>query len=115
MRDKTEAKIQQLCWMWYKNNYCLNHHNPKHVIFAVPNDSSSKEETMRKLATGMLAGVSDFIVIQPNKVLFFEVKTETGKQQPNQKDFESSVTALGFEYYLVRSLEQFKKIITETI
>ena len=111
MKDKTEARIQQECFMWYKNNYCLNHHTPKHIIFAVPNDSSSKEETMRKLATGMLGGVSDLIIIQPNKVIFVEVKTPTGTQQPNQKDFEKAVNLLGFEYWIVRSLEEFKSKI----
>mgnify|MGYP002507809068 CR=1 FL=1 len=110
MKDKTEAKIQQECFVFYKNTYCLNHHKPKHIIFAVPNDSSSKEETMRKLATGMLGGVADMIIVQPNKVIFIEVKTPTGTQQPNQKQFEADVKALGFEYHLVRSFEQFKHI-----
>lgn len=109
MKDKTEAKIQQEMFMWYKNNYCLNHHNPKHVIFAVPNDSSSKEETMRKLATGMLPGASDLIVVQPNRVIFIEVKTDVGTQQDNQMQFEADVKALGFEYYVVRSLDHFKQ------
>ncbi len=110
MKDKTEAKIQQECFVFYKNTYCLNHHNPKHIIFAVPNDSSSKEETMRKLATGMLGGVSDLIIIKPNKVIFVEIKTQTGTQQPNQKQFEADVKLLGFEYHLVRSFEQFKQL-----
>ncbi len=110
MKNQTEARIQQNCWIWYKNNFCLNHHNPKHIIFAVPNDSSSKEETMRKLATGMLAGVSDLIIVQPNRVIFIEVKTDSGTQQPNQKQFESDVKDLGFEYYVVRSLDQFKTL-----
>ena len=75
MKDKTEARIQQEIFSFYKNNYCLNFHNPKHIIFAVPNDSSSKEETMRKLATGMMGGVSDLIIIQPNKLPNFYLDT----------------------------------------
>jgi hypothetical protein len=111
MKDKTEARIQQEMFMWYKNTYCLNHHTPKHIIFAVPNDSSSKEETMRKLATGMLAGASDLIVVQQNRVIFIEVKTDKGTQQENQKQFETDVKKLGFEYHVVRNLEQFKKVV----
>ena len=114
-QQKTEERIQYEIVCWYRNNYCLKMHSPQHLIFSVPNDGKNLAEQMRKKSTGMMAGVSDFIVIQQNKVLFFEVKTETGKPQPNQKDFEASVTALGFEYHLVRSLEHFKKIITETI
>lgn len=105
MRDKTEAKIQQEIFMYLKNNYCLLHHDPKCVIFSVPNDSSSKEETMRKLATGMLPGASDMIFVRPNEVLFIEVKTDTGTQQPNQKEFKQSVEKLGFRYVVWRSKE----------
>lgn len=111
MKDKTEAKIQQEIFIWANNNLCLKHHSPRCVFFSVPNDSSSKEETMRKLATGMKAGASDFVFVMPNRAVFFEVKTPTGTQSDSQKDFQKQVEALGFEYYLVRSLEQFKQIV----
>jgi hypothetical protein len=50
-------------------------------------------------------------VIQPNRIIFVELKLEKGKQQKNQIEFETKVSALGFEYYLVRSLDDFKKIV----
>ena len=107
---KTESKIQQEIVIWYNNNYCLKNHSPQHTIFSVPNESKSKKETLQKMAIGMRAGVSDLIILQPNKTIFVEVKTEIGKQSPKQKEFENIVKNLGFEYYLVRSLEEFKKI-----
>jgi hypothetical protein len=58
-----------------------------------------------------VAGVSDLIVIQPNRIIFIELKLEKGKQQKTQLEFERKVKALGFEYYVVRSLEEFKKIV----
>ena len=108
MRDKTEAKIQQEIYTYFNNTFCLKHHTSRCIIFSVPNDSSSKEETMRKLATGMLPGASDMIVIFPNKVVFVEVKTDIGRQSDVQKEFEKRVNALGFDYWLVRSLDEFK-------
>ncbi len=63
---------------------------------------------MRKLATGMLPGASDMIVIFPNTVVFVEVKTDIGRQSDVQKEFERRVNDLGFDYWLVRSLEEFK-------
>lgn len=111
MKDKKEAKIQQEIFCWFNNTYCLKFHNPRMCIFSVPNDSESKEETMRKKATGLLSGVADLIVLLPNKCIFVEVKTPTGKQSDSQKEFEQHVQSLGFEYHLVRSLDQFKKII----
>lgn len=112
---KTEGKIQQEIVMYFRNNYCLNFHNPKCLIFSVPNESSSKGETMRKLATGLLGGVSDLIVILPNKVLFFECKDDKGTQSDSQKQFQKDVQNLGFEYHLVRSLEDFRKIIQKHV
>jgi hypothetical protein len=108
---KSEAKIQQEIVIWYKNSFCLNHHSPQHAIFSVPNESKSKRETLQKKAIGMMSGVSDLIIIQPRRVIFVEVKTTTGIQSASQKRFEKIVTKLGFEYYLVRSLEDFKNKI----
>jgi len=112
MKVISENKIQQDIVMWYKNNFCLKHHNPRQCIFSVPNDSINAIETKRKVNTGLLTGVSDLIVLHNGECLFIEVKTSTGKQQESQKDFENTVTLQGFKYYLVRSLEDFKNIIT---
>jgi hypothetical protein len=109
--DKTEAKIQQEIIFWFRNNYCLTHHSPRNSIFSIPNESEGKAEMMYKKSIGLLSGASDLIVLMKNRCIFVEVKTEIGKQSDKQKDFEKTVTDLGFEYYLVRSLEQFKEII----
>jgi hypothetical protein len=100
-------------YKWYHNTYCTKKNNPKHSIFAVPNGGTrSKAEAMKFKATGLVAGVSDLIVVQPNRVIFVEVKTATGRQQPNQKAFEKTVKDLGFEYILVRNLEDFKRYVS---
>ena len=62
----------------------------------------------------MKAGVSDLIVLMPNRAMFIELKNEKGIQSESQKDFEQSVSALGFEYYLIRSLDQFIDLIKKT-
>lgn len=108
---KSESKIQQEIVMWFNNNYCLKSHNPKCTIFSVPNEGKNVKEQMYKRTLGMKSGVSDLIVIQPNRCIFVEVKTEIGKQSDKQKEFETTVKNLGFEYILVRSLEDFQKKI----
>jgi hypothetical protein len=105
----SENKIQQEIIMYFRNNYCLKHHSPRCAIFSVPNDSRDAKEQIRKIATGLMAGVSDLIVLQPNRTVFVEVKIETGRQSDKQKDFQQRVEALGFEYLIVRSLEEFKQ------
>ena len=107
----TENQLQQQIILWFSNNFCLKSHEPRCMIFSVPNDSSNFMETKRKVNTGLLKGVSDLIVILPNKILFIELKTEIGTQSQVQKDFEERITKLGNEYFLIRSLESFKSLI----
>lgn len=108
----SEDILQAKIFKWYHNKFCTNLSQTPHVIFSVPNGAHvSKKEAMKLKATGLVAGVSDIIIVQPNRILFIEVKLEKGKQQKNQVDFENTVKSLGFEYYVVRSLEEFKKII----
>lgn len=110
-KKKNEARIQQEIVMYFRNNYCLKHSNPRCAIFSVPNERKDKVELMRMKATGLMSGVSDLIVVMPNKVMFIEVKDDVGRQSDKQKEFEQIVRGLGFEYHLVRSLDEFKNIL----
>ena len=109
--EKTEGRIQQEIVVWFRNNYCLKHHNPRCAIFSVPNERSNVKEQMRMIATGLMSGVSDLICVLPNKVLFIELKDAKGTQKPKQKDFQITIELLGFEYHLLRSLEEFQILI----
>ena len=108
---KDESKIQQEIVIWFNNNYCLKTSNPRCSIFSVPNEGKNAREQMYKKALGLKSGVSDLIVLLPNKVLFIECKDEKGKQRESQIEFQQTVTALGFGYHVVRSLEDFKAIL----
>lgn len=110
---KSEDKIQQEIVVFYRNNFSLKNSDPKGLIFSVPNDGKNLKEQLRKKATGLLAGVSDLILIHGGKVYFIEVKDEKGTQRPTQKEFEAEVKKQGFKYILVRSLEDFKKALKE--
>lgn len=114
---KIEDQYQSEIIRWYNNNFCLKHHTPRGIIFSVPNGGSrNKVEAMTLKATGLLAGVSDTILILPNgRLLFCEVKTETGSQSHEQIEFQKRVEALGFEYWLVRGLEDFQKKVKESL
>jgi len=43
--------------------------------------------------------------------VFCEFKDEKGRQSERQIEFEQRVNKLGFEYWIVRSLEQFKELV----
>jgi len=108
----TESKLQQDIYNFYQNTYCLKHHSPRGLIFSVPNGGTRNAmEAITLKATGLLAGVSDLIVITPNgKILFIELKTETGIQSTVQKDFQFRIELLGYEYHLIRSLTDFQSL-----
>jgi len=108
---KSEDRIQQEIIMWYRNKFCLKKHNPRNIIFSVPNDSKDAKEQMRKIATGLFSGVSDLIMIHFSKIYFIEIKTEFGKQSDKQKEFQLIIENQGFKYYLIRSLVEFKNIL----
>jgi hypothetical protein len=109
----TESKLQQEIFNFYHNNFCLKFHNPRGMIFSIPNGGTrNKLEAITMKATGLLAGASDLIIITPNgKLMFIELKTDTGKQSEKQIDFQNRVNALGFEYYLIKSLDEFKNML----
>jgi hypothetical protein len=106
---QSEAAIQAQIVQYFNNTYCLVHHNPRGLIFHVPNQNQYKLTNI-----GVLAGVSDLIVILPNRALIFvEVKDNAGKQSDKQRAFECRVDALGYTYAVVRSLEEFKNVIAK--
>ena len=101
----TESQLQQSICIYFKNNH-------KGLIFSVPNGGTRNPIEAKSLKlTGALAGVSDLIVIQQNRIMFIEVKIEKGIQSEAQKLFQSKVESLGFEYFLVRNLDQFKTVL----
>jgi hypothetical protein len=110
---ESEGKVQQKIIFWFRNNYCTKLNNPQCAIFSVPNEGKNAKEQAAKIATGLMSGVSDLVVMLPSRVLFVEVKDAKGLQKPKQKDFENIAQGLGFDYYIVRSLEDFQEIINK--
>lgn len=116
MKKTAENLIQQRCVVYFNNKYCLNSHDPRCVIFSVPNESENAWETQKKINTGLMKGAADCIILLPNSVcLFMECKTDIGVQSPAQKAFQIRVETLGFHYYIYRSLDEFQTILKHHI
>jgi len=126
----SESRIQQEIVMWYRNTYCLEHHSPRCMIFSIPNEGRGAASA-QLIQTGLYPGVADLCVIhiyitdedpfsddedklphyEVRKFIFIEVKTENGYQSRNQNKFEYHCKSMNIPYYIVRSLDEFKKII----
>lgn len=117
MRKSLENNLQQQCFIYFTNKYCLKHHNPRGIIFSIPNGGTRDiREAMTLKATGLLKGASDLVLIFPNGIVsFVEFKLLNGTQSSEQKDFQERVNNLGFNYHLIRSLEDFAYICSKVI
>lgn len=111
--DDEEHRIQASCVRWFRLKYPRLRHN----LFAVPNGARRDKSTGAKLkAEGVLAGVADLILLKSNRfygALLIEMKTERGRQSPNQQEWEKHITADGYKYVVCRSLDEFRKTVTE--
>ena len=77
------------------------------LVFSVPN-GSNKSISAARIAkeTGLLAGVSDLVVIGPVcKAIFAEVKTAKGRVAPEQSAFHETIRAMGFHGAIWRSVD----------
>ena len=113
----SEARIQQSIFMWYNNHYCLAHHIPRCMIFAIPNEGNWMLQQV-----GLVAGASDLVLFHRTedtlgatpRVIFMEVKTPVGKQSSKQAKFEAHVRAMGMEYCIVRSREEAEAVVNSS-
>lgn len=106
-----ESDIQISCVKWFRLQY------PRYIIFAVPNGGTRKKmEMVWMLREGILPGVADLVICgDRGKILFVEMKTQKGKQNQHQKEFEEKAKELGFEYFVCRSLDDFMKVVREWV
>jgi len=108
--EQTESRIQQDCVIWLWNS----HPETRKLLFAVPNGGSRNAiEAKRFKAEGLIAGVSDLLFMWRGRTHCIEMKTPTGRQQKNQIEWQGIVEANGFDYHVIRSLEEFKNLINK--
>ena len=120
MKIIPEQVIQQECFNWFNNTYCLKHHNPRLIIHSVPNGIPiplEDKERARALdllhKTGMVNGISDLIIHGvKGRCIMPECKTETGKQSDTQIEIEKRVIALQGHYFVFRNLIEFQTKIS---
>ncbi len=71
------------------------------VVIHIPNQATKG----RQRYSGFLAGAPDLIVIGNKRIYFMEVKAEDGRQSPKQKIVQAMLEERGFDYHIVRSVD----------
>ena len=69
------------------------------------NDQRGQIRQSILVGMGVHPGFADLIVISGGRVLFLEVKSQTGRLRKSQEVFRDTVCAQGFGWALVRSLD----------
>jgi hypothetical protein len=97
-----EDTLQKTCVQWFslafRPYHRLLHHSPN-------GGKRNAIEAAKFKAMGVRAGF-------PDLGLFIELKTAKGRQTDNQKYFQKALEAQGYRYEVVRSLNDFRQIIS---
>lgn len=104
MKRGEEYNTQQACVKYFRLKY------PQYLCYSTPNEATYKNKGYFS-AIGMLPGVADLTVVIPGKVIFFELKSKIGRQSVEQIEFMNKVEELGFDYHIIRSVDDFIEII----
>lgn len=104
---RNEEQMQSESFIWFWNTY------PEHrqMLFHVQQQARNAVQGARFKSIGVVAGVSDMILVCLGMVVFIEFKMPDGKQSKEQVTFEQKVTARGHMYIIIRSVNEFKALI----
>jgi hypothetical protein len=103
----SELQLQSNAFTHLWNNYP----ELRGRVFTINNNSQNKVKGAINKALGVIAGVSDMVMLIPNGVIWIEWKIETGRQSKQQVQFQSLVEELGMKYYIVRTQEEFISLV----
>ena len=136
-RNHTESKLQQECFKWFRLQY------PQYskLFFAIPNGGArSAIEAKIMQGEGVVPGVADSLLSVPKKYfttvvrvsiaftnsnykghqeahwchgLYIEFKAGKNKKTAEQLQFETEAVFYGYKYEVVRSFDEFEKIINQ--
>lgn len=111
---QSEDALQQKCIFWFHNEYP----HLRGLLFSIPNggDRSGKEGKTLRL-TGLMPGVSDLIFLYRTQAYLIEIKTNsiTSKQTKPQQKWQEIVEYQGFNYFIAKSLEDFRRLMNQLI
>ena len=104
---KSEIKLQAEIFKYFHNNFP----NERGLLCYNLNNSANKIQGNQNKALGLIAGRSDMVYYRNGVATMIELKTIDGTQSKAQKEWEILIKKQGFEYFIVRNLEDFKNLI----
>lgn len=109
MRSRQEFYLQQTIITMIELDY------PLFRVSAIPNGGYRNErEAVNLKRSGVRAGEPDLILRLPGGVTWnLEIKTDKGKQSATQKQCQRDCERLGHPYFVIRSVDELKRMLYE--
>jgi hypothetical protein len=99
----SEAHLQRAVFEWLRLAG-----KPGVIAFHCPNGLVSNARAVRRMkAAGLTSGVADICLVRPGgSAAFLELKSESGRQTPEQMAFEQLCNANGAPYAIARTIDE---------
>lgn len=112
-----ESELQIQCVRWFAYEYP----HLRMLLYHPKNEGTANGRVQGAIAKaeGVVAGVADLILQVPSEngysCLAIEMKTPTGRQSHEQKQFEQYIRAAFGKYVIVRSFDDFKAVVMQYV
>ena len=121
MEDKNMShdKLQSACFLFLWNEHpelrylCFRTMNNLTTQIADPNKAKAVMAVQRSM--GMVKGTTDLVFYYAGRLYAFDIKLGKDRLKPEQVEFISAIKAQGGYGCEIRSLEQFKDIISRIV
>jgi len=104
-----EYTLQAACVKLFK----LLKPNEEGRLFLNLNNPRSRTNGHFLKGIGLTAGVADMTYLSDKGAIFLEFKAEKGKQSLSQKWWQGVVEAVDYKYVVIRSVEDFQRMLDE--
>lgn len=118
--SSNESMLQMICIAYFRDTYpdLLCYSSLNGVNLSGQTSKAKYAEILKLKREGMEPGVSDLYVALPEgKSLHIELKilAKHSKQSPDQIAIECKLTSLQHNYFVVRTFQEFKALLTQHI
>lgn len=103
-----EDAIQAECFTWHWNEVP----EERYRLYQLNNNPKSKIKTMQMRGMGLIKGAADLVYFPASGgTVFIEVKRPGEAPRKDQAEFAAKVRNIGFKYFVVTCLQEFKSLI----
>ena len=85
--------------------------NEQGLLYLNLNNPRSRSNGFFLKGIGLTAGVADMTYLSPKGAVFLEFKAPKGKQSLSQKWWQGVVEEAGYRYEVIRSIEDFQRVV----